>query len=102
MTTQLALSVEVRPEEVAREKTLGGAIELCAKLQGFQLDKELSSVLKVDKAQFSRWLSGTEGIHWPKLTSLMDACGKPRTASTGKMTKAGFICGMCHSPRRVS
>lgn len=75
MTTQLALSVEVRPEEVAREKTLGGAIELCAKLQGFQLDKELSSALKVDKAQFSRWHSGTEGIHWPKLTSLMDACG---------------------------
>lgn len=30
------------------------------------------------------------------------ACGKPRTASTGKMTKAGFVCGMCHSPRRVS
>lgn len=75
MTTQLALSVEVRPEEIAREKTLGGALELCAKLQGFTLDKELATALKVDKAQFSRWHSGTEGIQWSKFVALMDACG---------------------------
>lgn len=29
----------------------------------------------VSKAQFSRWLSGTEGILWPKLENLMDKCG---------------------------
>lgn len=75
MTTQIALPVEVRPEEVQREKTLGDAIVLCAKVGGFALDKELQLALGVDKAQFSRWQSGTEGILWPKLTKLMDICG---------------------------
>lgn len=75
MDTQIALPVEVRPDEVAREKTLGGAIELCAKLQGFSLDKELQQALGVDKAQFSRWHSGQEGVIWPKFVKLMDLCG---------------------------
>lgn len=75
MDTQIALPVEVRPDEVAREKTLGGAIELCAKLQGFGLDKELQQALGVDKAQFSRWHSGQEGVIWPKFVRLMDLCG---------------------------
>lgn len=75
MTTQIALPVDVRPEEVQRERTLGGAIELCAKAGGFALDKELQLALGADKAQFSRWQSGTEGILWPKLEKLMDACG---------------------------
>ncbi len=75
MSSQLAIPVPVRPEEVAREKTLGGAIELCAKVAGFDLDKELQMRLGADKAQFSRWQSGTEGILWPKLRKLMDACG---------------------------
>lgn len=64
-----------RPEEIAREKTLGHAIELCAKLAGFALDKELQQRLGVDKAQFSRWQGGTEGVVWPKLEALMDVCG---------------------------
>lgn len=75
MTGQIAIPVDVRPEEVAREKSLGGAIELCAKLAGYSLDKELQQTIQVDKAQFSRWLSGQEGIVWPKLEKLMDACG---------------------------
>jgi hypothetical protein len=75
MTDQLAIPVTVRPEEVAREKTLGGAIELCAKVGGFELDKQLQTALGVDKAQFSRWQSGEEGIKWPKLAALMDHCG---------------------------
>lgn len=73
--TQLSLPTEVRPDEVYREKTLGSAIELCAKAGGFGLDKELQQKLDVDKAQFSRWQSGTEGIMWPKLEKLMDTCG---------------------------
>ena len=73
--TQIALPVEVRPEEIAREKTLGGAIELCAKVAGHALDKTLQSALAVDKAQFSRWQSGAEGIVWPKFERLMDFCG---------------------------
>lgn len=73
--SQIAIPVSVRPEEVAREKTLGGAIELCAKVAGYELDKELQQSIGADKAQFSRWLSGQEGILWPKLERLMDTCG---------------------------
>lgn len=72
---QVALPVEVRPDEIARKQSLGGAIEMCAELAGFSLDKELQHLLGVDKAQFSRWISGTEGISWPKFMKLMDTCG---------------------------
>lgn len=75
MASQLALPNEVRPEEVARQKTLGDAIQLCANVGGYGLDKELQIELGVDKAQFSRWHSGTEGVQWPKFVALMDACG---------------------------
>jgi len=75
MSTQLAIPCPVRPEEVARERSLGGAIELCAKIAGFDLDKTLQLELGVDKAQFSRWQNGTEGVQWPKFTRLMDVCG---------------------------
>jgi plasmid maintenance system antidote protein VapI len=72
---QISLPNEIRPEEVARKQTLGAAIELCAELGGFALDKSLQAELGVDKAQFSRWQSGQEGIVWPKFEKLMDACG---------------------------
>lgn len=75
MSSQIALPVEVTPQEVSREKSLGSAIELCAKAAGYSLDKELQMALGVDKAQFSRWLSNQEGILWPKLRRLMDHCG---------------------------
>lgn len=73
--TQLSIPMEVRPEEVERKHSLGGAIELCAELGGFTLDKQLQQELGVDKAQFSRWQSGTEGVQWSKFTQLMDKCG---------------------------
>lgn len=72
---QVALPVKVPTQELARKKTLGAAIELCAELAGYALDKPLQQRLEVDKAQFSRWQSGTEGIVWPKFCKLMDACG---------------------------
>lgn len=75
MSTQISIPSVVTPAEVSREKSLGGAIELCAKAAGFSLDKELQVLLAVDKAQFSRWQSGQEGIVWPKLRKLMDHCG---------------------------
>lgn len=75
MSGQLAIPVSVRPEEVERERSLGGSIELCAKVAGIALDKELQLALGVDKAQFSRWQSGQEGVVWPKLERLMDHCG---------------------------
>lgn len=71
---QVAFPVEVSPLEVMREKTLGGAITLCAKVAGYE-GKEVQQDLKFDKAQWSRWESGQEGVVWPKLCSVMDYCG---------------------------
>ncbi|MDQ0082905.1 hypothetical protein J2W35_003264 [Variovorax boronicumulans] len=66
-------------QEIAREKTLGGAIGLCVKAAGLE-PKEAMDALRVDgkpldKAQWSRWESGGEGVVWPKFTALMDYCG---------------------------
>ena len=72
---QLALPIKVSPEEVERKPSLGAAIELCAELAGYTLDKSLQREMAVDKAQFSRWTSGQEGIVWPKFAKLMDVCG---------------------------
>lgn len=75
MTTQLALPIKVSFEEVSRKQSLGAALEMCADVAGFQFDKTLQRELGVDKAQFSRWQSGGEGIVWAKFTKLMDVCG---------------------------
>lgn len=75
MSTQLALPAPITPVEIAREKSFGGSIVLCAKAGGYDLDKQLSMLLGVDKAQFSRWQNGQEGVNWPKLKKLMDTCG---------------------------
>lgn len=75
MPTQISIPVLVRPEELVRKQSLGASIEFCAELAGFSLDKTLQIKLGVDKAQFSRWHSGTEGVLWPKLEKVMDACG---------------------------
>lgn len=71
--------MEVSPTEIAREKTLGGAIELCVKAAGLE-PKEAMDALRVDgkaldKGQFSRWTSGGEGVVWPKFKALMNFCG---------------------------
>lgn len=75
MTSQISLPASVRPDEVERQKSLGDAIALCANVGGFSLDKTLQMELGVDKAQFSRWQSGGEGVSWPKFERLMDVCG---------------------------
>lgn len=72
---QLSIPADVRPDEVIRKQSLGAAIELCAEIGGYSLDKTLQQELDVDKAQFSRWQSGTEGVQWPKFERLMDKCG---------------------------
>lgn len=71
---QLSFPTSVTPQEVAREQSLGGAIDLCAKAAGLT-PKQVQDELKSDKAQFSRWTDGKEGIVWPKLVQLMDVCG---------------------------
>lgn len=72
--TQIAFPNEVTAQEIARESTLGGSIALCAKAAGYE-PKQIQDALKTDKAQWSRWESGQEGVVWPKLTALMDRCG---------------------------
>lgn len=71
---QLGFPSEITAQEVARETSLGGAIALCAKAAGLE-PKEVQAKLKTDKAQWSRWESGQEGVVWPKFVALMDACG---------------------------
>lgn len=71
---QIGFPVEVNPAEVMRKTSLGHSIDLCLELGGFE-PKQLQADLKFDKAQFSRWQSGQEGVNWPKLTALMDHCG---------------------------
>lgn len=71
---QLGFPSAVTPQEISREKTLGGAIGLCAKAAGFE-PKQVQDGIKSDKAQWSRWESGQEGIVWPKFVALMDFCG---------------------------
>ena len=77
--TQFAIPTEITQNEVLRERSLGGAIGLCLKAAGYE-PKEAMDAIKVngkalDKAQFSRWESGQEGVIWPKFTALMDFCG---------------------------
>jgi hypothetical protein len=71
---QLGFASSVTVQEIAREKTLGGSIGLCIKAAGYE-PKEVITELKMDKAQWSRWESGQEGILWPKLIAVMDYCG---------------------------
>lgn len=71
---QLAFPSDVSAVEIVREASLGGAIDLCAKAAGLE-PKQLQIDLRLDKAQWSRWTSGQEGVIWPKLAGLMDLCG---------------------------
>jgi hypothetical protein len=70
----MGLPTDVTLNEIAREKTLGDAINLCVKAAGKE-PKELQVVTGSDKAQWSRWISGNEGVIWPKFRMLMDECG---------------------------
>lgn len=71
---QLGFASDVTSQEVSRETSLGGAIALCARAAGLE-PKEIQHKLKTDKAQWSRWESGAEGIVWHKFVALMDLCG---------------------------
>jgi plasmid maintenance system antidote protein VapI len=72
--TQIAIPVEVSPDEVVRKRDFGASIDLCLEIGG-RTPKEVQADLSLDKAQFSRWHSGQEGVTVPKLFSLMDYCG---------------------------
>jgi hypothetical protein len=71
---QISIPTPIHIPEVQRKQTLGAAIELCVDAAGLE-PKSIQMDLRLDKAQFSRWLSGAEGVTWPKLSALMDHCG---------------------------
>jgi hypothetical protein len=77
---QLGFPSVVTSQEVAREKTFGGSIDLCRKAAGLEPKQVTDNVRTsegraVDKAAWSRWVNDGEGIEWPKLVQIMDACG---------------------------
>ena len=72
--SHIALPVEVSPVEVMRERSLGDAILLCIKAAGLE-PKQVQAELRLDKAQWSRWVSGQEGVKWERLRALQDLCG---------------------------
>ena len=72
---QIAIPTRVMEHEIARCRTFGKSIELCAHAAGYDLNKELQQSLHVDKGQFARWKSGQEGIQIDKFFGIMDFCG---------------------------
>lgn len=65
------------PDEIARKMSFAGALELCANAAGYDLDKQASAEIGMDKGQWSRIKAGTEGIRWERLKSFMDKMGNP-------------------------
>jgi hypothetical protein len=108
---QLGFPSEVTGQEVMRERDLGGAIALCAKAAGLEA-KQVQDMLKADKAQFSRWQSGAEGIVWPKLraahgflrqrrAAAVDAAParlRPSARTESCATKSRRYAGSCRPP----
>jgi len=70
----VGVSAQVTELEIARLKSFGAAMELCATAAGIDLDKDAQLALGVDKGQFSRWKNGGEGIKEDRLYQLMDYC----------------------------
>lgn len=65
----------VSADEIARKRTFGEAIGLAADVAGYDLDKQASADIAMDKAQWSRIQSGQEGIKWPRLEKYLDCMG---------------------------
>lgn len=65
----------VTAEEIARKRTFGDAIGLSAEVAGYDLDKQASSDIAMDKGQWSRIQNGQEGIKWEKLARFLDVMG---------------------------
>jgi hypothetical protein len=77
---QLGFPSDVTVAEIAREKSFGGAIDLCRKASGLEAKQVTDRVRTsegraVDKAAWSRWVNDCEGVEWPKLVQIMDTCG---------------------------
>lgn len=65
----------VSADEIARKRCFGDAIGLSAEVAGYDLDKQASADIAMDKGQWSRIQNGQEGIKWPKLEKFLDCMG---------------------------
>lgn len=66
---------EVNPDELLRKQSWAKAIEYCAELAGYDLDKQACAEVGMDRARWSRIKSGQEGIKPEQLERFMDGCG---------------------------
>lgn len=66
---------KVSADEISRKRSFGEAIGLAAELAGYDLDKQASADIGMDKGQWSRIQSGQEGIKWEKLRTFLDKVG---------------------------
>lgn len=75
-TTQPSLPIarDIPVGEIETRLSFAAAIELCANAAGYDLDKQSSAKIGMDKARWSRIKSGNEGIKWDQLQAFMDAC----------------------------
>lgn len=65
----------VRPEDIARQPTLSGALALGAAAAGLDLEKEIHIPLGIDAGQWSRMRNGTAGWDWKKINAVCDLFG---------------------------
>jgi hypothetical protein len=65
----------VRPEDIARQPTLAGALAMGAAAAGLDLEKEVHIPLNIDAGHWTRMRSGAAGIQWDKLTAICDLYG---------------------------
>ena len=65
----------VSSDEISRKRSWGESIGLAAEVAGYDLDKQASSDIGMDKGQWSRIQDGREGIKWEKLKLFLDKVG---------------------------
>lgn len=70
-----APETHVRPEDIARQPSLSGALALGAAAAGLDLEKEVHVPLGIDAGQWSRMRNGTAGWDWKKIRAVCDLFG---------------------------
>jgi hypothetical protein len=66
---------QVRPEDIARQPSLSGALALSAAAAGLDLEKEIHIPLHIDAGHWTRMRTGTAGIQWKQLAAICDLTG---------------------------
>lgn len=65
----------VRPEDIARQPSLSGALALSAAAAGLDFEKEIHIPLRIDAGHWTRMRTGTAGIQWKQLAAICDLTG---------------------------